>query len=153
MSNVEDIPLPDIPAPEGGELGDIPLPEGPAVSAPPMMFGGIPLPPPPTEVQSILKKAPMVSVAPGTPTFHGRDPPGVPSGPPPDLSEMDDLSDEEVVESEPEAPKIVDNKSKGVRFSDGKDKDDKAQSEMDRFMKEVRAKQKILYYSYCTCGF
>lgn len=50
---------------------------------------------------------------------------------------MDELSDDEM-ETEPEKPKIIDNKSKGVRFSDTtKDDEDHTMSEMDRFMKEV----------------
>ncbi len=78
VSNVEEIPLPDIPAPSGDggtELANIPLPEGPIVASP-QLIGGIPFPPP-MEVQSILKKSPMISMAPGTPQFQGRDPPGV----------------------------------------------------------------------------
>ncbi len=66
----------------------------------------------------------------------------VPCGPPPELSDMDDedLSDEDEMETEPEKPKIVDNKTKGVRFSDTPAKDTEestTMSEMDRFMKEV----------------
>jgi len=140
VSNVEDIPLPDIPAPGG--VADIPLPGGdqPAGSSG-MVMGMMPprlhVPPlgPMPEVPSILKKAPMVAIAPGTPTFQGRDPPGVPVGPPPDLSDMDELSSDEEEEMDT-TPALVDNQSKGVRFQDDPEKD-KTLSEMDRFMKEV----------------
>lgn len=131
VSNLEDIPLPDIPAPPPpGSISEIPLPDDSAAAA-----GG-----PTMEVQSILKKAPMLVNAPGTPTFQGRDPPGVPVGPPPDLSDMDDLSDEEM-DTTPTQPAIVD-KSKGVRFqeSDEKEDEEKTLSEMDRFMKEVSSR-------------
>lgn len=122
-------------------MGDIPLPDGPIISAPPMLGTGIPIPPPSTEVQGILKKAPMVVLAPGTPTFHGRDPPGVPCGPPPDLLDMDEVSDDEM-ETDSEVPKLVDNKTKGVRFSDAtNEEEDKNTSEMNKFMKEVLTTQ------------
>jgi hypothetical protein len=136
VSNVEDIPLPDIPAPGGlpGTVADIPLPGEPSM----MLISGGPILPPLPEVPSILKKAPMVAIAPGTPTFQGRDPPGVPAGPPPDLSDMDELSsdEEEEMDTAPAPQKGVD-KAKGVRFQDDDEKD-KTLSEMDRFMKEVR---------------
>lgn len=82
VSNVEEIPLPDAPGDGTTELANIPLPDGGPIANTPQLpqmpgLGGIPYPPP-IEVHSILKKAPMVSVAPGTPTFQGRDPPGVP---------------------------------------------------------------------------
>jgi hypothetical protein len=119
---------------ENGEISEIPLPVGPTFPHFSSMMN-IPLPPL-SEVHSILKKSPMLVLAPGTPTFQGRDPPGVPSGPPPDLIEMDEASEEEM-EASPEPPALVDNKSKGVRFSDTDKNEDKTMSEMDRFMKEV----------------
>jgi len=129
VNNLEDIPLPDIPAPPPpgapGAISEIPLPDDSGA------IGGSSL-----EVHSILKKAPVILVAPGTPMFQGREPPGVPVGPPPDLSDMDDLSDEEMDTAS--APQNVDIKSKAVRFQENSEKgEDKTLIAVDRLLKEV----------------
>lgn len=136
-TSVEDIPLPDmIPGSGSGSGGaggsasiaDIPLP-GEEGDTP--------------EIHGILKKTsgqlPPVAIPPPTPTFQGRDPPGVPVGLPPDLSDMDEMSDEDDMEVDAVSSET---KSKSVRFQSDDTREpsekNKALSEMDRFMKEVK---------------
>lgn len=127
---------------ENTAVEDIPLPEmGPGSALPSSSIADIPLPGEDDgpEIHGILKKSSLptipVALPPPTPTFQGKEPPGVPVGPPPDLSDMDDVSEDDE-EMEVEVPA---DKPKSVRFkADDKDAGDtKTLSEMDRFMKEV----------------
>lgn len=115
--DVDDIPLPDMMPPEPGSVQDIPLPQAePSVG--------------------ILKKSATMlgPIPPPNPTFEGRNPPGVPVGPLPSLSDMEDESEEET------ETHVASKDPKSVRF-EGEDKNNEerdALSEMDKFMKEVR---------------
>lgn len=136
-ASVDDIPLPEmgpgssLPGGPSSSIADIPLPgeeDGP-------------------EIHGILKKAPAISTVlpvalpPPTPTFQGREPPGVPVGHPPDLSDMDEMSDED---SDMEVDTPSETKSKSVRFQseDKEGGETKGLSEMDRFMKEIEEESK-----------
>ncbi|CAL8101260.1 unnamed protein product [Orchesella dallaii] len=132
-TSVDDIPLPEM-IPGGG-----PVPSGSGSSA---SVADIPLPGEEDglpEIHGILKKssaALAIALPPPTPTFCGREPPGVPVGAPPDLSEMDEYSDEEMEVDRP----------KSVRFqgedSSVRESGEKTLSEMDRFMREIEEESK-----------